>query len=195
MRLLLNLAGSLPSWKKRAAPVRRLLNIYCHVSAKDTRYRHATAYNTEKDSSTVKDPRRATQTQKPCYSVTQCIRAAFANIIVVNISAPPWQHSQIYSVSKILQHTVSICRNKASVAQARKVNLQWFMKIQAKSQGKSDRCFDNLMQLQTFCHTTEDCIRMTINVTPNAEFGIYHYKFHVCQKDMPRVHACKDIVL
>ena len=44
-----------------------------------------TAYNTEKNSST-------TQTQKPCYSVMQCIRAAFANIFVANISVPPfWQ--------------------------------------------------------------------------------------------------------
>ena len=59
---------------------------YCQVSAKDTRYRHATAYNTEKDSSSK--IRRATQTQKPCYSITQCIRAAFANIFVANISAP-----------------------------------------------------------------------------------------------------------
>ena len=31
---------------------------------------------------------RATQTQKPCYSITQCIRAAFVNIFVANISAP-----------------------------------------------------------------------------------------------------------
>ena len=61
---------------------------YCQVSAKDTRYRHATAYNTEKDSSSK--IRRATQTQKPCYSITQCIRAAFANIFVANISAPPF---------------------------------------------------------------------------------------------------------
>ena len=61
------------------------------VSAEDTRYRHMTAYNTEKDSSALKI-RRATQTQKPCCSVMQCIRSAFANIFVTNSSAPPfWQ--------------------------------------------------------------------------------------------------------
>ena len=48
-RLLLKLAGPVPSLKKRAAE-------YCQVSAKDTRYRHATANNSKKDSSTVKDP-------------------------------------------------------------------------------------------------------------------------------------------
>ena len=35
--------------------------------------------------------RRATQTQKPCYSITQCIRAAFVNIFVANIFAPLWK--------------------------------------------------------------------------------------------------------
>ena len=36
---------------------------YYQVSAKDTRYRHATAYNTEKDLSTVKDPTSHTNTE------------------------------------------------------------------------------------------------------------------------------------
>ena len=51
--------------------------------------------------------RRATQTQKPCYSVMQCIRAAFANIFVANISAPVFgSDARNYSVAKILRHTV-----------------------------------------------------------------------------------------
>ena len=36
---------------------------YCQISAKDTRYRHATAYNTEKDSSTIKDLTSHTNTE------------------------------------------------------------------------------------------------------------------------------------
>ena len=101
-RLLLKLAGPVPSLKKRAA-VRCLLNTARYLLK--TRYRHATAYTTEKDSSTVKDP--TSHKHKPCYSITQCIRAAFANIFVANISAPPFgSDSQNFSVAKILQRTV-----------------------------------------------------------------------------------------
>ena len=53
---------------------------------------------------------RATQTQKPCYSITQCIRAAFANIFifVANISAPPFgSDSRNFLVAKILRRTVT----------------------------------------------------------------------------------------
>ena len=60
-RLLLKLAGSVPSLKKRAAPVRCLLNTARYPLK--TRYRHTTAYNTEKDSSTVKDPTSHTNTE------------------------------------------------------------------------------------------------------------------------------------
>ena len=52
--------------------------------------------------------RRATQTQKPCYSVMQCIRAAFANIFVANISASSLfgSDSRNYSVAIILRPMV-----------------------------------------------------------------------------------------
>ena len=83
-RLLLKLAGPVPSWKKCAAPVRKLLNEYCQVSVKDTR-RHIILSRIHRPSKIL----QATQTQKPCYSTMQCIRAAFANIFVTNISAPP----------------------------------------------------------------------------------------------------------
>ena len=60
-RLLLKLAGPVPSLKKRAAPVRCLLNTARYPLK--TRYRHAMAYNTERDSSTVKDPTSHTSTE------------------------------------------------------------------------------------------------------------------------------------
>ena len=53
-RLLLKLAGPVPFLKKRAAPVRCLLSTARYLLK--TRYRHTAAYNTERDSSTVKDP-------------------------------------------------------------------------------------------------------------------------------------------
>ena len=57
-RLLLQLAGPVPSWKKRAAPVRCLLNTARYPLK--TRYRHTTAYDTEKVHRPSKI-RRATQ--------------------------------------------------------------------------------------------------------------------------------------
>ena len=60
-RLLLKLAGPVPSLKKRAAPVRCLLNTARYPLK--TRYRHTMAYNTERDSSTVKDPTSHTSTE------------------------------------------------------------------------------------------------------------------------------------
>ena len=76
------------------------------VSAEDTRYRHMTAYNTERIHLPLKI-RRATQTQKPCCSVMQCIRSAFANNFVTNSSAPLFgSDSRNYSVAKIFRHTV-----------------------------------------------------------------------------------------
>ena len=50
-----------------------------------------TVYNTEKDSSAIKDPTSHTNTEAmlQCYAI---IRSAFANILVANSSAPPfWQ--------------------------------------------------------------------------------------------------------
>ena len=60
-RLLFKGAGPVPSLKKRAAPVRHLLNTARYPLK--TRYRHPTAYNTEKDSLTVKDPTSHTNTE------------------------------------------------------------------------------------------------------------------------------------
>ena len=87
-RLLLKLAGPVPSLKKCAAPVRRLLNTARYplkTRAIDTR-RRIILRRIHRPSKI----RRATQTQKPCYSITQCTRAAFANIFVANIFAPPF---------------------------------------------------------------------------------------------------------
>ena len=69
-RLLLKLAGPVPCLKTRAIDTRRRIILRrIHRPSKI---------------------QRATQTQKPCYSITQCIRAAFANIFVANISVPPF---------------------------------------------------------------------------------------------------------
>ena len=84
-RLLLKLAWPVPSLKRRAA-VRRLLNTARYplkTRTIDTRRRIIPRR--------IHQPskiRRATQTQKLCYSIAQCIRAAFANIFVANIFAP-----------------------------------------------------------------------------------------------------------
>ena len=85
-RLLLKLARPAPSLKKHAV-ARRLLNTARYPLK--TRYRHATAYNTEKDSSTVKDPmsHRNTEAMLQYYAM---YRATFANIFVANIFASPF---------------------------------------------------------------------------------------------------------
>ena len=77
-------------------------NKYCQVSAKDMRrciiLRKIHA---------LSKIQRASQTQKPCYSVMQCIRAAFANIFVANISAPSFGSDlRNFSVANILRRTV-----------------------------------------------------------------------------------------
>ena len=92
LRLLLKLAGPVPSLKKCATPVRRLLKTARYLLKTHT-YRHAMAYNTEKDSSTVKDPTidildEPHKHRNHVTVITQSIRAAFANIVVKNISAP-----------------------------------------------------------------------------------------------------------
>ena len=93
-RLLLKLAGPVPSLKKCATSVRCLLKT-ARYPLKTHTYRHATAYNTEKDSSTVKDPTIDIVDEQHKHRshvtvITQCIRVAFANIVVANISAPPF---------------------------------------------------------------------------------------------------------
>ena len=62
-RLLLKLAGPVPSLKKEMRCSCKTFAEYCQVSAKDTRYRHATVYNTEKDFSTIKNPTSHTNTE------------------------------------------------------------------------------------------------------------------------------------
>ena len=82
-RLLLKLAGPVPSLNKRAASVRLLLNTSRYplkTRAIDTR-RRIILRRIHRPSKI----RRGTQTQKPCYSITQCIRAAFA---LVSFPAP-----------------------------------------------------------------------------------------------------------
>ena len=100
--LLLKLAGPVPSWKKCAATVIRLPNTarYPLKTCAIDMWRCIILRRIHCSSKI----RPATQTQKPCYSVTQCIRAGLGEYFVVNISAPLvgsdlWN----YSIAKILQ--------------------------------------------------------------------------------------------
>ena len=104
-RLLLKLAGAVPSLKKRAAPVRCLLNTARYPLK--TLYRHTTAYNTEKDSSTVKDPTGHTSTEAMLeyYAMYQSrLREYFCR----EYFCPPLfgSDSRNFSVAKILRRTV-----------------------------------------------------------------------------------------
>ena len=54
-----------------------------------TRYRHMTACNAEKDSSTVKDPTSHTNTEAMLLYYAIYL-SHFRNIFVTNISAPPF---------------------------------------------------------------------------------------------------------
>ena len=68
-QLLLKLAGPVPSLKKHTTPVRCLVNTArCPLK---TRYRHAMAYNTEKDSST---PQRSDEPHKHRSHVRALLR-------------------------------------------------------------------------------------------------------------------------
>ena len=104
MRLLFKLAGPVPSLKKRAAPVRCLLNTARYPLK--TRYRHATAYNTEKVHRPSKI-RRATQHTEAMFEYYAMYQSRpFANIFVANISAPLFgSDSRKFSVAKILRRT------------------------------------------------------------------------------------------
>ena len=72
------------AWKKRAAPVRHLLNT--------ARY-PLKIHTIETQQCIILRIHRPSKiqraTQKPYYSFMQCIRATFTNIFVTNISAPP----------------------------------------------------------------------------------------------------------
>ena len=69
MRLLLKLAGPVPSWKKRAVPVRRLLNEYC-VFAKDT-WRHIILRRIHPPSKIWRASHLNTETMLQYYSMYQ----------------------------------------------------------------------------------------------------------------------------
>ena len=92
-RLLLKLAGPVPSLKKCATPVRRLLKTARYLLKTHT-YRHAMAYNTEKDSSTVKDPTidildEPHKHRNHVTVITQSIRAS-SQILLLRIFLPPF---------------------------------------------------------------------------------------------------------